>query len=310
MKAQPLVTTLINNYNYGRFLGEAIDSALNQSYPHIEVVVVDDGSTDNSRQVIAGYGDLIVPVLKENGGQASTFNAGFAASHGDIICFLDSDDVFLPEKLAEVVKAFASSPDLGWCFHRLRHVDMDSGAVLALSPGITSAVCDFRSILKKRKRARLPIPGPATSGLCFTRALLKQILPMPEAEATTLNDMYLRCTALALSKGFFLNRQLTDRRIHGTNRFSLQIIPRAKTTVLTAYWLRHKLPELAIYTNHLVASGIGIFWLSGAADVKYKKVIDDYQTSLSRLEKLKIKLMACAYFLWYQVKNILSIPQY
>src|SRR6184192_1210231 len=68
---RPLVSILINNYNYGRFLREAIDSALRQTYTNTEVIVVDDGSTDDSRQIIAGYGSRIVPVLKENGGQAS-----------------------------------------------------------------------------------------------------------------------------------------------------------------------------------------------------------------------------------------------
>ena len=92
-------TIIINNYNYGRFLVAAIESALNQTYAGTEVVVVDDGSTDDSRQIIAGYGNRIRPVLKANGGQASTFNAGFAASTGDVICMLDSDDFFYPNKV-------------------------------------------------------------------------------------------------------------------------------------------------------------------------------------------------------------------
>ena len=72
----PLVSIIINNYNYGNFLPIAISSALKQTYSNVEVVVVDDGSTDNSREVVAGYGDHIVPILKENGGQASAFNSG------------------------------------------------------------------------------------------------------------------------------------------------------------------------------------------------------------------------------------------
>src|SRR5215217_1250210 len=93
---EPFVSVVVNNYNYGRFLGEAIDSALAQTYPRTEVVVVDDGSTDDSCSVIAGYDGRVVPVLKENGGQASAFNAGFAASRGDIVIFLDADDYLFP----------------------------------------------------------------------------------------------------------------------------------------------------------------------------------------------------------------------
>ena len=78
----PLVTIVVNNYNYARFLAEAIDSALAQTYAALEVVVVDDGSTDESREIIAQYGGRVIPVLKDNGGQASAFNAGFAAARG------------------------------------------------------------------------------------------------------------------------------------------------------------------------------------------------------------------------------------
>ncbi len=105
-------TIIISNYNYGRFLVAAIESALNQTYADTEVVVVDDGSTDDSRQIIAGYGNRIRPVLKANGGQASAFNAGFAASTGDVICMLDSDDLFYPSKVERIARTFESYPEI------------------------------------------------------------------------------------------------------------------------------------------------------------------------------------------------------
>src|SRR5437879_9367021 len=102
-----LASIIINNYNYRRFLREAVDSALNQTYRNTEVIVVDDGSTDGSPEIIASYGDRIVPVLKKNGGQNSALNAGFSLSRGDVILLLDSDAVLLPTAIAAALEAFA-----------------------------------------------------------------------------------------------------------------------------------------------------------------------------------------------------------
>jgi glycosyltransferase involved in cell wall biosynthesis len=91
---------VITCYNYARFLPESIKSALAQTHPDTEVVVVDDGSTDESRDVIARYGDRVTPVLKPNGGMASAFNHGYAVASGDVIVFLDADDTIYPEAVA------------------------------------------------------------------------------------------------------------------------------------------------------------------------------------------------------------------
>src|SRR5215468_5551807 len=104
-----LASIIISSYNYGRFLKEAIDSALNQTYPNTEVIVVDDGSTDNSREIIASYGDQVIPVLKPNGGQASAFNAGFLLSRGEVVCFLDADDALLPTAIERAVSVFVGT---------------------------------------------------------------------------------------------------------------------------------------------------------------------------------------------------------
>jgi glycosyltransferase involved in cell wall biosynthesis len=104
-----LASIIINNYNYACFLKDAINSALKQTYSNLEVIVVDDGSTDNSREIIASYGRQIIPILKENAGQTSALNAGFAASKGEIIIFLDSDDMLLPTAMKKAVEIFLSS---------------------------------------------------------------------------------------------------------------------------------------------------------------------------------------------------------
>src|SRR5687767_10569881 len=106
MSGEALVSIIINNYNYGRYVAEAIDSALAQTYPWTQVIVVDDGSSDDSRLVIARYGDHVGTILKENGGQASACNAGFDVSQGEIICFLDADDTLFPAAVERAVPLF------------------------------------------------------------------------------------------------------------------------------------------------------------------------------------------------------------
>ena len=119
------VSVVVNNFNYARFLGDAIRSGLEQTWPDTEVVVVDDGSTDNSREVIAAFGDQIRTVLKDNGGQGSAYNAGFAAATGDAIIFLDADDTLLPTTAEHVATAFQTHPDAGKVQYRLAEVDAD-----------------------------------------------------------------------------------------------------------------------------------------------------------------------------------------
>src|SRR5258708_5352000 len=97
------VSIIVNNYNYGRFLPQAIQSALGQTYGNKEVIVVDDGSTDESRAVVESYGTRIRAIFKNNGGQGSAYNAGFAASSGDLIHFLDADDFLMPTAIQEAV---------------------------------------------------------------------------------------------------------------------------------------------------------------------------------------------------------------
>ena len=297
-KHKPFVSIVINNYNYGQFIGAAIDSALNQTYLHAQVIVVDDGSTDNSREIIKSYEGRIISVLKENGGQASAFNVGFAASCGDIICLLDSDDIFVPEKIAEVVDVFAEHQDVDWCFHPVTLVNININAFIKNSPKILSRECDFRADIK---RGKMPFNPPATSGLCFKRSLLKMILPMPEAENVSISDNYLKFSAIALSKGFLLGKELAVQRIHGSNAYTLRNDKqkqqlRAKIFILTAYWLRIKFPVLAKSTNKLFARGVALCWQNKNIEKEYKEVITIYFFPLSLLEKIKINFRAFYYY--------------
>lgn len=292
MDDQPLVTIAINNYNYGQFLDAAIDSALSQTYSPIEIVVVDDGSTDNSREIIASYQDQIVPILKENGGQASAFNAGLAASRGQVICLLDADDLFLPQKVAEIVKVFEQQPEVGWCFHPLKLVDTKTGELIRISPGIDSQICDFR---QQSQQGNIAGPIPATSGLCFRRSLLEQILPMPEIIRIT-SDNYVKFLALALSKGYFLNQPLVIQNIHGDNAFSQRPEKqrvKIDVAILTAYCLRKHWSSVARQrANKIFAKGLGEAWKLQDMSAQAQQVKGQYLATVSPLEGLEISLRA------------------
>ncbi len=171
------VSVIINNYNYGKFLADAIDSALSQTYPNTEVIVVDDGSTDDSHQVIASYGSRIVPVLKENGGQASAMNAGFGVSQGEIVIFLDADDYLYQDTVEQVIAAWKT--DVAKVQYRIKMVDAIGNFICIYpAPELPFDSEEVLPILLETGQYTTTI----TSGNAFSRTTLSQILPIPESE--------------------------------------------------------------------------------------------------------------------------------
>jgi len=112
----PLVSVIIPVFNGVNYLCEAIDSVLSQTYPKIELVIVDDGSTDATWDIIQRYGLKVSGYHKENGGVASALNLGISKAHGDYIGWLSHDDVFLPEKIENQVNYFLVHPEFDACY--------------------------------------------------------------------------------------------------------------------------------------------------------------------------------------------------
>lgn len=113
MKSIPLVSVIIATHNRANFVGKAIDSVLKQTAPDIEIIVVDDGSADSTPRVLAQFGNHISIIRQPNQGRSAARNAGVSNASGDIIAFLDSDDIWLPNKLAEQYSVFAGRPEVG-----------------------------------------------------------------------------------------------------------------------------------------------------------------------------------------------------
>ena len=223
MKVDTLVSIIINNYNYDRFLAEAIDSALSQTYPNTEVIVVDDGSTDNSREIIAGYGDRIIPILQPNGKQAAAFNSGFAKSQGDIILFLDSDDYLMFNAVESIVQIW--QPNLAKVHYRLKVVDgeqQDLGYSMPQGSGLLSTGEVWRNLLTSGGYTSTP-----TSGNALNRNALKELFPIPDEYRLTADD-YLSTLIPFYGEVAAIEEPLGGYRIHGTNQWALATVSPAK----------------------------------------------------------------------------------
>jgi len=217
----PLVSILINNYNYAAFLGAAIDSALTQTYPKVEVIVVDDGSTDGSRDVIASYGDRVVGVFKTNGGQGSAFNAGVATSRGDILCFLDADDFFHSDKVSLIVDEFRhrglnSRPMM--MHHLLTPIGAEGERLQKSARGVTHASPLNRYSFAQQHRFVWYEAGPTTT-ISINRALAKRLFPIPERYVRISGDDFIVCGASLIGEIYSIDKNLGSYRIHGNNNW-------------------------------------------------------------------------------------------
>lgn len=177
---KPLVSVLIANHNYGSFIGEAIESVLNQSYGNFEIIICDDGSTDSSRETITQYAQRdprVHYVFKENGGMASALNTAYAASKGEIICLLDADDVFLPEKLRILVNTFMTHPNVGFVVHSVLRID-NKGRGRGVYPLMERGPSGWFAVDLLKKGGILPNIPPC-SGMSLRRDVAKTIFPLP-----------------------------------------------------------------------------------------------------------------------------------
>lgn len=232
LSQNPLVTVLICNYNYGRFLGEAIDSALGQTWKNIEVIVVDDGSTDESREVLKKYTGQIRTILKENGGQASAFNVGIAEARGEIICFLDSDDFWKPEKVKRVVEKYKEAA-WGLVCHKLIAFDQSSRVPdqtpTGESLGGELKVGDlFNYIQDNGFRGHF---NPTTA-ISMPSSLARVLIPIPEEEWKISADSPLCYGAACHSRVGIINDDYGYYRYHGDNIYASIRVNNSKTNFL------------------------------------------------------------------------------
>lgn len=209
------VSIIIPNYNYGRFLSAAIDSALVQTYPDTEIIVIDDGSTDNSREVISSYGDRITAIFQDNSGQNAACNNGFKSSSGDVVIFLDADDVLLPGCAEKCIAALGT--DKIKAQYYLQRVDRNLSPIVGKLP--TQDMGSENEILKDMKIAGA-YTTPPTSGNAYRRGFLEKVMPAPEFMGERYwwaIDGYLNGIAGLMGGIVFIHETLGLYRVHGAN---------------------------------------------------------------------------------------------
>lgn len=212
-----LVSVIITNYNYEGFLAESIDSVLSQSWPEKEIIVVDDGSTDRSAEIIRGYGDSITAIFKENGGQCSAANEGFAASHGDIVMFLDSDDYLLEGAIANIVAPLRKDRSVSKCQGYLLAIDRAGRPTGRTIPNELSPSGNYRETILQYGPSALK--SAYTSGNAWARWFLEQVMPLPVTDFKGMGvDGSLNSLSTLFGRTESISVNIAAYRIHGANQ--------------------------------------------------------------------------------------------
>ncbi|MEM7673273.1 MAG: glycosyltransferase, partial [Verrucomicrobiota bacterium] len=217
MNPLPKFTVVLANYNGAEFLGEAIESVLMQTLRDFEFIVYDDGSTDDSLKVAESFvarsaGRLRIISAKENKGQATGFNVGIAEARGDWIAFLDSDDLWYPDKLATVYEGIRGRK--GWSIHMhylnpLLNGEIDHTSTI---PVTLTAGDVYAQALESCQIPRFV----STSGLCFSKEVLLRVGGVPEGFITCA-DGYLTRTSMCFGRVLVTDQTLGAYRQHSSN---------------------------------------------------------------------------------------------
>jgi glycosyltransferase involved in cell wall biosynthesis len=222
----PAITVLVDTYNHERFIEEALASVLAQDFPaaDTEILVVDDGSTDRTPEIVRRFAPRVRLLRKENGGQASAFNAGIAEARGRIVAFLDGDDWWAPNKLTRISETFSADPSIGFVGQGIVMVQLDgSTQTETLREASSFQANSFEGACLFRVRGS----QMGTSRMSIRREVLDRIGPVPDAIKIQA-DEYLFTLACAIAPARIIPDPLTYYRVHEANGFHLSSFDAAK----------------------------------------------------------------------------------
>jgi glycosyltransferase involved in cell wall biosynthesis len=218
----PTVTVLIDTYNYARFVGRAIESALQQEYdgPPIQVLVMDDGSTDDTAGAVRRFGSQVEYIAKSNGGQASALNVGVREARGEVICLLDGDDYFFPGKVQQVADAFRGRPEVGLVYDEFDIVDSAGASLQKVSPEPTWTgyrIPPARIPAQLRSLILLGHPWTCITSAMSVRRTVVADLQIPEGVFLHSPDLFLGLVLPFLAEVAIIESSHTAYVFHGQN---------------------------------------------------------------------------------------------
>jgi glycosyltransferase involved in cell wall biosynthesis len=211
------VSVLVNNYNYQHYVIDTIESVLQQSLAVHEIIVVDDKSTDESAKILqdkfANHEKVKLLMKEENQGQLSSFNTGFMAATGDIICFLDADDLYKKNYIEEIVQFYSQHPecDFLFCSAELFGSEQRIADVYKENRDL-----GFSRIITLYKKVWV---GHRTSTLSMRREVLEKFLPIPYLEDWRIraDDCLVYGASIVGARKFYLAKPLIKYRVHDNN---------------------------------------------------------------------------------------------
>ncbi len=211
---KPLVSVIIPNYNYARYVGEAVESALAQTYPNIEIIVVDDGSTDASLESLSQFSDRIKIVAQPNQGVCVARNQGVAGSNGVFVAFLDADDVWYPTKIEKQISRFDSEKGLGMVHVGVREVNSSGVVLKERLEGMEGYVAEHLILFEGEGG----VLGGG-SGLMVPRKIFDEVNGF-DTKMSTSADWEFFYRVAAKNKVGFVPEILLDYRMHDSNMHS------------------------------------------------------------------------------------------
>jgi glycosyltransferase involved in cell wall biosynthesis len=210
------VSVIISNYNYGSYIAGAIQSALDLDWPTVEVIVVDDGSTDNSRAVIEGFGSRVRAIFQSNAGQRHACNVAYPQSSGEIVIFLDSDDLLASSLVRELAAVWR--PEISKVQFQMQTIDANGALLGTYLPQFD--ITPTPEQILQWSQATGTYPTPPGSGNAYARWFLDRLFPLDDS-CGEFTDSCCLIAAPYLGDVVTIPKPLVSYRIHGRNDFAM-----------------------------------------------------------------------------------------